>query len=266
MVDRQDSIYFLPGDSEDSIKKSPLLQKFEKADVEVLLLTDPIDEFCMQHLQEYEKFKVKSIAKEDADLPESDTDAKKKQQKIKEMYKPLTDWWKQELGEQVEKVAVSKRLVDEPCYVFTSQYGYSAHMEKINRAQAFANQEKAASYMLAKKHFELNPGHPVMKEMLSKVKESGGEPDKEVKEQANLLFELAMLNSGFTLEDATALNARVQELIKADMGLPKDAAVEEIEIDLDDLEDEDELDEEIEDDFDDDDTEEDADEEPETDL
>ena len=134
MVERQDAIYYLPGDSEESILKSPLLKKFEQKDVEVLLLTDSIDEFCMQHLSEYEKFKIKSIAKEEGEMFESDVDIKKKQQKVKEMYKPLVDWWKQHLEKKVEKVAVSTRLIDEPCYVFTSQYGYSAHMEKINRA------------------------------------------------------------------------------------------------------------------------------------
>lgn len=88
----------------------------------------------MQHLSEYEKFRIKSIAKEDGGLHENDLNLKKKQQKIKEMYKPLTDWWKQHLEKKVEKVAISNRLVEEPAFVFTSQYGYSAHMEKINRA------------------------------------------------------------------------------------------------------------------------------------
>ena len=166
MVSGQDSIFFLPGDSEESIVKSPLLKKFEKKGVEVLLLVDPIDEFCMQHLAEYEKYKLRSIAKEDGGLLETDTIAKKKFQKVKDIYKPLTEWYKTRLGKEVEKVAVSNRLVDEPAYIFTSQYGYSAHMEKINRAQAFANQEKASNYMLAKKHFEINPNHPLIKELL----------------------------------------------------------------------------------------------------
>ena len=94
MIPGQDSIYFLPGDSEESILKSPLLKKFTKKEVEVLLLTDPIDEFCMQHLAEYDKYKLRSIAKEDGGLFEHDKLEKKKQQKIKEIYKPLTDWWK----------------------------------------------------------------------------------------------------------------------------------------------------------------------------
>ena len=98
MISGQDSIFFLPGDSEDSILKSPLLQRFLKKNVEVLLLTDPIDEFCMQHLAEYEKYKLRSITKEDGGLLETDTQIKKKFQKVKDIFKPLTEWFKTRLG------------------------------------------------------------------------------------------------------------------------------------------------------------------------
>jgi molecular chaperone HtpG len=120
MPSGQDSIYFLPGDSEEAVLKSPLLKKFLKKNVEVLLLTDPIDEFCMQHLAEYDKYKLKSISKEDGGLLETDSSAKKKFSKVKDMYKPLTEWFKTRLGKNVEKVAVSNRLVDDPAYIFTS--------------------------------------------------------------------------------------------------------------------------------------------------
>jgi heat shock protein beta len=182
----QEAIYYLPGDSVEAILKSPLLKKFEKHGIEVLLLSDPIDEFTMQHLSEYKGKKIKSIAKEDGNAFLSDAEQKKRNNKIKDMYKPLTDWWKKHLGRKVEKVAVSTRLVDEPAYVFTSQYGYSAHMEKINRAQAFANAEKTADYMLAKKHFEINPHHPIMRELLERVKTSGGSPDDQTINTMNL--------------------------------------------------------------------------------
>ena len=182
----QEAIYYLPGDSVEAILKSPLLKKFEKHGIEVLLLSDPIDEFTMQHLSEYKGKKIKSIAKEDGNAFLSDAEQKKRNNKIKDMYKPLTDWWKKHLGRKVEKVAVSTRLVDEPAYVFTSQYGYSAHMEKINRAQAFANAEKTADYMLAKKHFEINPHHPIMRELLERVKTSGGNPDDQTVNTMNL--------------------------------------------------------------------------------
>jgi heat shock protein beta len=131
-------------------------------------------------LSEYEKRKVKSIAKDDVNILDgNDEIAKKKLQKLKEMYNPLTEWFKKHLGKEVEKVTISNKLEDDPVFILTSQYGYSAQMEKINRAQAFANQEKAASYMLAKKTLEINPHHPVIKEMLQKVKNSE-EVDEEV--------------------------------------------------------------------------------------
>jgi len=140
MKSDQDTILYLPGDNKESILKSPILKKYQKLGYEVLLLGDPIDEFCVQHLSEYEKRKVKSIAKDDVNLIDgNDEISKKKLQKLKEMYKPLTEWYKKHLGKNIEKVTVSNKLEDDPCYIFTSQYGYSAQMEKINKAQAFAN-------------------------------------------------------------------------------------------------------------------------------
>lgn len=136
----QDTILYLPGDNKEAIMKSPILKKYQRLGYEVLLLGDPIDEFCVQHLSEYEKRKVKSIAKDDVNLIDgNDEISKKKLQKLKEMYKPLTEWYKKHLGKNIEKVTVSNKLEDDPCYIFTSQYGYSAQMEKINKAQAFAN-------------------------------------------------------------------------------------------------------------------------------
>merc|ERR1712195_331432 len=141
----QDTILYLPGDSKSSILKSPILKKYRQKGYEVLLLDDPIDEFCTQHLTEYEKRKVKSIAKDDVTvLDGTDKSGKKKTQKLK----------------------------DSPLFIFTSQYGFSAQMEKINKAQAFQNNEKAPGYMMAKKSLEINPHHPVMKKLLEKVKES----------------------------------------------------------------------------------------------
>ena len=229
----QDAIYFLPGDSKEAIMKSPLLAKYKQLGIEVFIMGDPIDEFCMQHLAEYEKHKIKNIAKEDGNPLQGDELQRKKELKIKEMYKPLTTWWKKHLEKKVEKVSVSNRLVDEPCYVFTSQYGYSPHMEKINRAQAFANQEKTPNYMLAKKHFEINPHHPVMKQMLERIKESNGEPNEETLEQADLIFNLALFTSGFLIEDPSQLNVPVQALIRQAFGVPKDSPVEEIEVNID---------------------------------
>ena len=188
MKDDQDTILYLPGDSKSSILKSPILRKYTNKGYEVLLMPDPIDEFTTQHLSEYEKRKVKSIAKDDVNLFDNDEITKQKQQKLKEMYKPLTDFFKKHLGKKVEKVAVSNKLEDAPLFIFTSQYGYSAQMEKINKAQAFANQEKAPSYMLAKKSLEINPPHPIMKQILQQLKDNDGELDQAQLEYVDLLY------------------------------------------------------------------------------
>ena len=238
MKDDQDTILYLSGDSLDSIQRSPILQKYVKQGYEVLILDDPIDEFTTQHLSEYEKRKVKSISKEDVNILDSDEVAKKKLQKLKEMYKPLTDWFKSHLGRNVEKVSISNKLVDAPLFIFTSQYGYSAQMEKINKAQAFTNQEKAPSYMLAKKTLELNPHHPVMKAMLEELKETDGVLGEASTEYADLLFQMAILNSGFLVENPMDLTEPLEKLIKVGFGLSRDAQVEEIEVTIEDDEDE----------------------------
>jgi len=175
MKDDQDTILYLPGDTKSAILKSPILKMYTERGYEVLLMADPIDEFTTQHLTEYEKRKVKSIAKDDVDIFGNDEVEKQKLTKLKDMYKPLTDFFKKHLGKQVEKVGISNKLVDAPLFIFTSQYGYSAQMEKINKAQAFANQEKAPSYMMAKKTLDINPHHPVMKVLLEQVKDKDGE-------------------------------------------------------------------------------------------
>ena len=235
MKDDQDTILYLPGDSKDQILKSPILKKYVKQGYEVLLMDDPIDEFCTQHLSEYEKRKVKSISKDDVSLiDQGDELAKKKLQKLKEMYKPLTDWWKKFLGKDVEKVIVSNKLVDDPLFVLTSQYGYSATMEKVNRAQAFQNNDKSNSYMLAKKTLEINPHHGLMKELLSKVKENPDEElDEATKDYAKLLYNMALLNSGFGIEEPSDFTVPLQKLINVGFGLDRDAPVEEIEVEID---------------------------------
>jgi molecular chaperone HtpG len=135
MKDDQDTILYLPGDSKEAILKNPILKKYTSAGYEILILSDPIDEFCIQNLSEYEKRKVKSIANDDVNILDNTEIAKKKNQKLKEMYKPLVDWFKNHLGRKVERVQVSSKLGDTPLFIFTQQYGYSAQMEKINRNQ-----------------------------------------------------------------------------------------------------------------------------------
>merc|ERR1712025_297064 len=203
MAESQESIYYMSGDSLDTMSKLPSLQVFKKKDLEVLMLTDHLDEPCIQKLADYEGKKFVSIQKTDVKLDESE-DEKKRFSKLKDMYKPLTDWWKETLteitekgamkdaGVKIEKVEVSKRLTESPVVVVTSQFGYSAQQEKIMKAQAFQNKDQL-SMMSGRKTLEINPNHPVVADLLSKVK--GDKEDRVAIDTAQVLFQTALIES-----------------------------------------------------------------------
>merc|ERR1712147_543889 len=182
MAESQESIYYMSGESLDIMDKAPAMQIFKKKELEVLMLSDHLDEPCIQKLADYEGKKFVSIQKADVKLDESEEE-KKRFSKLKDMYKPLTDWWKDTLtevtekgamkdaGVKIEKVEVSKRLTESPVVVVTSQFGYSAQQEKIMKAQAFQNKDQL-SMMSGRKTLEINPNHPVIADLLAKIKVS----------------------------------------------------------------------------------------------
>merc|ERR1712190_190048 len=197
MQESQESIYYMSGDSMDVMMKAPSLQIFKKKDLEVLMLSDHLDEPCLQKLADYEGKKFVSIQKADVKLDETEEE-KKKFAKIKDMYKPLTDWWKDKLtdltekgamkdaGVKIEKVEVSKRLTESPVVVVTSQFGYSAQQERVMKAQAFQNKDQIGM-MSGRKTLEINPSHPVIADLLSKVK--ADKEDKTAVDTAHVLFQ-----------------------------------------------------------------------------
>jgi len=238
MAESQESIYYMSGESLDTMKKAPALQIFLKKDLEVLMLPDHLDEPCLQKLADYEGKKFVSIQKADVKIDETE-DEKKRFAKIKDMYKPLTEWWKKKLtdltesgamkesGVKVEKVEVSKRLTDSPVVVVTSQFGYSAQQEKIMKAQAFQNKEQL-SMMAGRKTLEINPNHPVIVDLLSKVKAS--ESHEAAANTAEVLFQTALIESGFEIADPSALVSRVYRLMSKELGVDPDAPIKEIEV------------------------------------
>merc|ERR1711957_731001 len=238
MQESQESIYYMSGDSLETMKKAPALQIFEKKDLEVLMLPDHLDEPCLQKLADYEGKKFVSIQKADVKLDETE-DEKKRFSKLKDMYKPLTDWWKEALqeftekgamkdaGVKIEKVDVSKRLTDSPVVVVTSQFGYSAQQEKVMRAQAFQNKEQLGM-MSGRKTLEINPNHPVVVDLLAKVK--ADKEDAAAKDTAQVLFQTALIESGYELADASALVARVYRLMSKELGVDPDAPLKEVEV------------------------------------
>jgi len=238
MQESQENIYYMSGESMPVMKKAPSLQIFMKKDLEVLMLDDQLDEPCLQKLADYEGKKFVSIQKADVKLDETE-DEKKRFSKLKDLYKPLTDWWKESLqeftekgamkdaGVKIEKVDVSKRLTDSPVVVVTSQFGYSAQQEKVMRAQAFQNKEQLGM-MSGRKTLEINPNHPVVIDLLAKVK-----ADKEnaaAKDTAQVLFQTALIESGYELADASALVNRVYRLMSKELGVDPDAALTEVEV------------------------------------
>merc|ERR1712091_582758 len=255
MQESQESIYYMSGDNMEVMKKSPSLQVFKKKDLEVLMLPDHLDEPCIQKLADYEGKKFVSIQKADVKLDETE-DEKKRFSKLKDMYKPLTDWWKDKLteltekgamkdaGVKIEKVEVSKRLTDSPVVVVTSQFGYSAQQEKIMKAQAFQNKDQLGM-MSGRKTLEINPNHPVIVDPLSKVK--ADKEDKAAVDSAAVLFQTALIESGYEIADPSALVNRVYRLMSKELGVDPDAPIKEVEV----PEEEEEAEEEDKDDSDD---------------
>merc|ERR1712224_522453 len=238
MAESQESIYYMSGESLDIMSKAPAMQIFKKKDLEVLMLEDHLDEPCIQKLADYEGKKFVSIQKADVKLDETEEE-KKRFSKLKDMYKPLTDWWKDTLteitekgamkdaGVKVEKVEISKRLTDSPVVVVTSQFGYSAQQEKIMKAQAFQNKDQL-SMMSGRKTLEINPNHPVVVDLLQKVK--ADKEDKSAVDSAAVLFQTALIESGYEIADPSALVSRVYRLMSKELGVDPDAPLKEVEI------------------------------------
>merc|ERR1712056_90285 len=236
MGESQESIYYMSGDSIETMKKAPALQIFKKKDLEVLMLSDHLDEPCLQKLADYEGKKFVSIQKADVKLDETEEE-KKRFTKVKDMYKPLTDWWKEKLtdltekgamkdaGVKIEKVEVSKRLTDSPVVVVTSQFGYSAQQERVMKAQAFQNKDQLST-MSGRKTLEVNPKHPVVADLLSKVK--ADKDDKAALDTAQVLFQTALLESGYEIADPSALVNRVYRLMSKELGVDPDAPIKEV--------------------------------------
>merc|ERR1711920_107293 len=238
MQESQESIYYMSGESIEVMMKAPSLQIFKKKDLEVLMLADHLDEPCLQKLADYEGKKFVSIQKADVKLDETEEE-KKRFSKVKDMYKPLTDWWKKKLtdltesgsmkdaGVKIEKVELSKRLTNSPVVVVTSQFGYSAQQEKVMKSQAFQNKEQL-SMMAGRKTLEVNPNHPVIVDLLAKVKAS--ESDEAAGNTAEVLFQTAIIESGYEIADPSALVNRVYRMMSKELGVDPDAPLKEVEV------------------------------------
>merc|ERR1712217_716336 len=214
MKENQKDIYYITGENRKSVEGSPFLEVLKQRGFEVLFMTEPIDEYCIQQLKEFDGHKLVSVTKEGLELPE-DEDEKAKKEETKKAHEKLCEVIKNILGDKVEKVQVGDRIASSPCVLVTGEFGWSANMERIMKAQALRD-NSMPTFMNAKKTMEINPNHSIIKELKSKAE--ADENDKTLKDLVWLMFETSMLTSGFSLEEPSSFASRIYRIVQLGVG------------------------------------------------
>ena len=220
MKEGQKDIFYITGESRAAVQASPFIEGLKKKGYEVLYLVDPIDEYMVQQLKDYDDHKLKCVTKEGLDLDETE-DEKKKREEEKAKFEPLCKLIKDILGDKVEKCVLGTRIDESPCVLVTSEYGWSANMERIMKAQALRD-SSTSSYMVSKKTLELNPSHQIVDELRKKAEVDNS--DKTVKDLVWLLYETSMLTSGFSLEEPQGFASRIHRMVRLGLSIADDGA------------------------------------------
>merc|ERR1711994_831279 len=219
MKENQKDIYYITGVNREVVASSSFVERLKKRGLEVIYMTEPIDEYVVQQLKEFDGKNLVSVTKEGLELPEDEEEKKKREDDVKK-FEPLCKVMKDILD---KKVVVSSRLVSSPCCIVTSQYGWTANMERIMKAQALRD-TSTMGYMAAKKHLEINPDHSIVENLRQRAETDKN--DKSVKDLVLLLFETSLLSSGFSLEVPAVHARRIHRMIKLGLGIDEDDEAE----------------------------------------
>ena len=231
MKEGQNDIYYITGESIAAVSSSPFLETLRKKGLEVLYMVDPIDEYAVQQLKEFDGKKLLAASKENLDLGEDEED-KKEFEEAKAKCEGLCKLMKEVLDEKVEKVVVSDRLADSPCCLVTGEYGWSANMERIMKAQALRDSSQSG-YMTSKKTMEINPTNSIINALREKA--DADQSDKTVRDLVWLLYDTSLLTSGFSLDEPATFSSRIHRLVKLGLSLDDDDDADEDDDDMDDL-------------------------------
>uniref|UniRef100_J3S4B1 Endoplasmin n=1 Tax=Crotalus adamanteus TaxID=8729 RepID=J3S4B1_CROAD len=226
MKEKQDKIYFMAGSSRKEAESSPFVERLLKKGYEVIYLTEPVDEYCIQALPEFDNKRFQNVAKEGVKFDESEK-SKEAHEALEKEYEPLLTWMKDKaLKDKIEKAVLSQRLTQSPCALVASQYGWSGNMERIMKAQAYQTGKDIATnyYASQKKIFEINPKHPLIKDMLRRVQEN--EDDQIVADLAVVLLETATLRSGYLLPDTKEYGERIERMLRLSLNIDPEEKVE----------------------------------------
>merc|ERR1712057_60607 len=223
MKEEQKDIYYITGESKQAVESAPFIEQLKKRGYEVIFMVDPIDEYCVQQLKEYDGKKLVAVTKEGLNLEKTE-DEKKDFEEKKAACENLCKLIKEVLGDKAEKVVVTDRLTSSPCCLVTGEYGWSANMERIMKAQALKD-SSMSGYMASKKTMEVNPTHPIIDALRGRAEEDKN--DKTVKDLIWLLFDTSLLTSGFSLDEPTTFAGRIHRMIKLGLSIDEDDAAEE---------------------------------------
>lgn len=214
----------MTGESRAAVAASPFVEALKKRDIEVIYMVDPIDQYVIQQLKEFEGYKIKNCSKEGLEFDQTEEE-KKKAEEQKAAFEGLCKLFKEILGDKVEKVQVGQRLTESPCALVTGEYGWSANMERIMKSQALRD-SSTSNYMVSKKTMEINPDHPIVVELKKKADENRS--DKTVKDLIWLMFDTALLASGFSLEEPSSFAGRIHRMIKLGLSIDDNKIEEEL--------------------------------------